>query len=402
MRLLHIHNYHLGRGGMEVIYDYTTRLFRDRGNEVIELSRDSAALTTPLAKLGALASGVYSPAAYRETRELIDKHRPDVAYVHNLYPMLSTSVLDACQAAGVPTVMDIQDYKLTCPMGQHLRDGKICTKCLHGSVVWSAVHGCKGGRVTSAAYAITHGVTRLRRAYHRGIDLFVTPARFTADHLVSAGYERDRIQIVPNMCDLPSDAPSTGGGEYAAFVGRISPEKGVNVLVEAAKLSGISTKIAGKGEVPGLRESAPHNVEFVGPVSREALPAFYRGARFLVVPSIWYECYAIVLLEAMTMGLPIIATDIGGTPEVFEDGKSGLLVKPGDAHELAVAMRRLWDDPGLCAQMGQAARARAMQTFTPDVYYRRLMGVFQLAIERRRAAGTVPTESFAHKSEGVA
>jgi glycosyltransferase involved in cell wall biosynthesis len=386
MKILHVHNHHAGRGGMEVIYDYTTRLLRSHGDEVIELTRDSAAIHSPLEKIGAMKSGIYSPAAGRQTRALIEKHRPEVAYVHNLYPMLSTAVLDACRSAGVPTMMNIQDYKMTCPMGQHLRNGKICTKCQTGSVVWSAVHACKGGRLTSAAYAVAHGITRLRQAYHHGIDLFVTPSRFTANYLIGAGFDPARIEIVPNMCDLPLDIPATEPGTYAAFVGRISPEKGIPVLVEAARLSAIETRIAGKGDLKGLREGAPANVHFVGPVARQELPAFYRNARFLVVPSIWNEVYAIVLLEAMTMGIPVIASNVGGMPEVFENQISGILVPPGDAPALAAAMRRLWDNPALCSQMGQAARTRAMQQFAPDVYYRRLKHALERAVDIRRVA----------------
>lgn len=401
MKILHVHNYHKGRGGMEVIYDYTTRLLRDHGDEVIELSRDSADLKSPLDKLTAMASGIYSPAAGREARALIEKHKPDLAYIHNLYPMLSTSVLDACRAAGVPTVMNIQDYKLTCPMGQHLRDGKICHKCLTGSVAWSAVHACKGGRVTSAAYAVAHGITRVRRAYHHGIDLFVTPAQFTADYLVSAGYDRNRIEIVPTMCDLPSAKPSTGQGEYAAYVGRISPEKGISILIEAARQTGIATRIAGNGDVPGLKESAPANVQFVGAVSREALPDFYRRAKFLVVPSIWNEVYAIVLLEAMTMGIPVIGSKIGGMQEVFEHDISGIAVPPGDARALSSAMQQLWNDPALCTRMGHAARVRAMKLFTPDAFYRRLKTVFERVIHQHRKETSIMIDSMKPGMEGA-
>lgn len=386
MKVLHVHNYHVGRGGLEVIFDYTTRLLRQRGDEVMELTRDSADLKTAPEKLGALASAVYSRKAYRQTMQLIESHRPDVAYIHNLYPMLSTSVLDACRRAGVPTVMNVQDYKMTCPMGQHLRNGAICTKCLDGSVAWSAIHACKTNRITSAGYAVAHGATRIRKAYQRGIDVFATPAQFVANHMACAGFDRAKFEILPNMCDLTDDAPPTEPGKYAAYVGRISPEKGIRVLIEAATRTNIPTNIAGKGEVPGLRESAPPHVRFVGAVSRQALPDFYRNARFVVVPSIWYEVFSVVLTEALTLGIPVIATGIGGTPEVFEHERSGLLVPPGDAGALAAAMQRLWQDDALWHKLSQGARAHAKANFTPDIYYRNLTRVFERAIKDRRAS----------------
>jgi glycosyltransferase involved in cell wall biosynthesis len=384
MKILHVHNYHVGRGGMEVIYEYTTRMLRQAGHEVIEMSLDSKSLDTPLKKLGAFAGSIYSPAGYRRARELIETHKPDLAHVHNLYPMFSTSVLRACRDADVPIVMNVQDYKLTCPMGQHLRNGSICTKCLEGSVAWSAIHSCKGDRLTSTAYAVSHGVTRLRHAYEKSVDLFVTPANFTADYLVRAGYERSRIVVVPNMCDLPAGEPSKCDGEYAAFVGRISPEKGLDILLDAARLTDIPIRIAGGGKMSG-RVQSPGNVRFVGPMSREALPDFYRGARFLIVPSIWHEVFSIVVLEAMTMGIPVIASNIGGLAEVFEHEKHGLYVTPKDHRALANAMRRLWADPAACRRMGAAGRQFALTQYNPETFVARLTGAFSRAMDTHRA-----------------
>jgi glycosyltransferase involved in cell wall biosynthesis len=373
MKILHVHSYHVGRGGLEVIYESTTRLLREHGHDVIELTRDNAALESSMQKFVALGSSVYSLSARREAQKLIAAHNPDIAYVHNLYPTLSTSVLDACQDANVPVVMNVQDYKLSCPMGQHLRDGKICTKCLDGSVIWSAVHGCKGGRVTSAAYALSHGVTRLRGSYSKGVDLFVTPTQFAADHLARAGFDRSRIVVTPNMCDLAEGEPSADG-QYAAYVGRLSPEKGLDVLVEAGRQSAIPVRIAGTGIKPS--GAVPENVRFVGPVSRGALPEFYRKARFLMVPSVWFEVFGLVVVEAMYQGIPVIASNIGGLPELVEHEHNGLLVPPGDGQALAGAMKRLWEDPALCRRMGQAGRETAVRKYSPEAFYRRLMAAF--------------------------
>jgi glycosyltransferase involved in cell wall biosynthesis len=373
MKILHVHSYHVGRGGLEVIYESTTRLLRQRGHEVIELSRDNADVKSPLDRLAALGGSIYSLSAKTEARKLVAEHSPDIAYVHNLYPMLSTSVLDACQDAGVPVVMNVQDYKLTCPMGQHLRNGAICTKCLDGSVAWSAVHACKGGHVTSAAYALSHGLARLRRGYERGVDLFVTPTQFAADHLARAGFDRSRIVVTPNMCDLP-EGDAIGDGEYAAYVGRLSPEKGLDVLIDAAKENGVPVRIAGSGSRPF--RATPETVRFVGPVSREALPEFYQRARFVVVPSIWFEVFGLVVVEAMFQSVPVIASNIGGLPELVEHEHNGLLVPPGYVKGLADAMRRLWAEPELCRRMGRAGRQNAVKKYGPDAFYRRLMAAF--------------------------
>ena len=384
MKILHVHSYHVGRGGVEVVFESTTRLLRAHGHEVIEMTRDNADLKSPLAKIGALGSSIFSLASKRRAWDLIETHAPDLAYVHNLYPTLSTSVLDACREAGLPVVMAVHDYKLTCPMGQHLRNGSICTKCLDGSVAWSAIHSCKGGRLTSAAYALSHGITRMRGAYHRGVDFFVTPSRFAADHLVHAGFDRARITVVPHMCDLPVETTERADGEYAAFVGRLSPEKGVDVLLAAAKETTIPVRIAGNGTI--ATDNAPQNVQFVGSISHDRLPAFYRGARFLVVPSIWFEVFGLIVVEAMFHGIPVIASNIGALPELVENEHNGLLFPAGDAAALAQAMRRLWDDAPLCRRLGNAGRETAAKKYGPDAFYRRLLAVFDRACADRAPA----------------
>jgi glycosyltransferase involved in cell wall biosynthesis len=214
--------------------------------------------------------------------------------------------------------------------------------------------------------------------------LFVTPARFTADYLVRAGYDRSRIVVIPNMSDLPPALSVKGDGEYAAFVGRISPEKGLNVLIDAARICNIPVRIAGGGTMAN-RDKLPENVRFVGSLSREALPEFYRGARFVVIPSIWQEVFSVVTVEAMGMGIPVIASKTGGLAEVFEHERSGIYVPSGDAEALAGAMRRLWDDPAACRRMGEAARQEAIERYSPEAFLERLTAAFERVLNQRGA-----------------
>ena len=133
--------------------------------------------------------------------------------------------------------------------------------------------------------------------------------------------------------------------------------------------------------MPDTLKEAPPNVTFAGWLNRAQLVGFYRNARFSVAPSVCFETFGLVGAEAMSYGLPVIASKIGGLPEIVEDGVTGLLFEPGNAEELADKMKLLWDNPDLCRQMGQAGREKAMREYNEDVYYERLMAAYQRAIE---------------------
>lgn len=389
MRVVNVHNRHANPGGSEVVFEAITRLLRSRGDEVIVVDRDNAALSGLAGKLAAFGSMVYSPSAKREMARLLRAERPDVVHVHNIYPQLSPSILDACREEGVPVAMSVHDYKLTCPTAQHLRDGKPCEKCLGGHEQWCAIHNCRGNRAMSVAYAIRNAAARVSGKVHDGVDAFLCCSNFIANQLIRGGYPAERVRVLPNFADIADSPPRARAGDYVAFVGRVSPEKGIDVLIEAARSRGVPVKIAGDpSRMPELVAGAPSNVEFVGQVSRDRLPAFLAGARMLAVPSVWYEVFGLVCAEAMAQRLPVVASRIGGLPEVVDDGVTGLCVPPGDPDALACAMEELWNDPSRAAVMGEAGRLKALREFSPGAYYERLTAAYRATVATHATIAT--------------
>lgn len=385
MRIVNAHNHHVGGGGMEVLFESITKLLRERGHEVHVIERQNKDLRGLTGRLGALGSMVYSPAAKREMAKVIADFKPDVVHLHNLYPQLSPSVIDACNEAGVPAVLAVQDYKLTCPTAQHLRDGKVCEKCLGGHEQWCAIHNCRGSVTMSIAYAIRNAAARKSGRLHDGITRYLACSAFAKRQIVRGGYDGDRTIVIPNFSALPIDDSPRGAGDYIAYVGRISPEKGLPILIEAAKRLGVPVKIAGDtAKMPELPSTAPSNVEFVGPVKRDALPAFYRNARCLVVPSVWYEGLPVVCAEAMGYGTPLVVSDIGGLAESIEPGVSGQLCPVGDVDAFAAAIDAYWKNPDLARAHGAAARERARHEFSLDAFYGRLVAAYHVAIQSAR------------------
>lgn len=373
MKLFNLHNNHAHPGGMEVLFASLSTLLKKQGHDVVDIARHNADLKSLWSKLTAFGSAIHSPSVYRELTQLIEWHRPQVAHVHNLYPQFSTSALDAFHDSGVPVVMHVQDYKLTCPTAQHLRHGKICEKCIGGHEYWAAIHNCRNSVPMSTAYAMRNVWARGSGRIQRAVSLYLCPTQFVANLIVRGGYPADRVKVIPNFCDLPDVPPRETAGQYLAYVGRISPEKGLDVLIEAGRRTGLPVKIAGDASLmPELQQDLPANVQFVGKLGREALPAFLDGATALVVPSVWYEAFGIVCVEALSRGIPVIASDIGGLGEVIAHEQTGLLVPAGDAAALGAAMQRLWDDPELAKRLGHHGHRVARERFTPDAFYRQL------------------------------
>ncbi len=388
MNIIQVNNWCRGRGGIEVVVESTTSLLEQRGIRVSSLSLDSRELAAGICgKVRAFASGFYSLSSRNLMHRLIKSGSVDIAHVHNIYPFVSPSVLPVCRKTPVPVVMSIHSYFLTCPTYYHLRNGKICEMCLGGKEYWCAIKNCRDNILESLSYALRSIVARKLRIFNENVTLFIALTEFAKARLVACSFPEDRIAVLPNMVAIPNSDIEPSIGEYASFVGRFSPEKGIETLLEAVqRLPQLPLRLAGDWSfMPQLVHKKPKNAEFVGFLDRAQLLAFHHKARFLVVPSKCFEMCPLVISEAMSHGLPVIASRIGGLAEIVDDGITGLLFEPGNAEELAEKMTLLWENPDLCRRMGQAGREKAIREYSEDVYYGRLMAVYKRAIRIHEA-----------------
>lgn len=313
--------------------------------------------------------------------QVLGTNRPDIVHVHNLYPLFSPSILVACRDAGVPVVMSIHNQQLTCPKSDHLYRGKICERCIGGREYNCVLQNCRANIMESVAYATRSAFARKRRLFHDNISLFIALSDFSKQRLAQAGFDEDRIVVLRNMAPDVATPTDPTQGEYAVFAGRMSPEKGVDTLLEASRLlPECPVRLAGDGPTfEQMTALAPDHAELLGGLDRPAMEQLYRGAKFLVLPSVTYEMCPLVILEAMSYGLPVITSRIGGQRELVEDGVTGLLFDPGDATDLAAQMKRLWHDPDMCRRMGKAGSDRARSQHSEGAYYERLLDVYHRA-----------------------
>ena len=388
MRVAILHNRYARRGGEDSVVETEAELLRKAGCEVARFDAESAPLLrSRSARLRAALRVRWNPDAARGVARFLARHPADVAHVHNFFPLLSPSVHAALRERGVPVVQTLHNYRLVCANGIFLRENRPCEECaVRGP--WRAVrHGCwRGSRLATAVWAEATAAQRRWGSWLACVDRFVAPSAFAKRKLAAAGLPAERILVKPNPVPDPGLPGPPGRG--AIYVGRLSPEKGVALLLDAWRgLAGAPPlAIAGGGpDEAALRERARGipGVRFLGEVPRERVPALLAQAAFAVAPSLCYEAFPVSVAEAMAAGRAVVASDAGAMAELVEPGANGLLFRSGDTASLAAACRRLLGDAGLVAALGREARARYEEELAPRRSTERLLALYAEVSARR-------------------
>ena len=382
MKVIQVHNCYRQHGGVETVLDQTSSALRLAGCQVIEVTASSREATGLwLNRVRAFASGLYSSCSYRRVLDIINREMPDVVHIHNLYPLLSHSVVLACASAGVPTVLSCHNYRLFCPIGRLMCHGIPCDRCASGQEYWCVLKNCRGNVLESTAYALHNFSARAAGVFPHGFNRYVAPSEFVGQRLVRLGIDPARLSVIAHMVEMPRECSDARSGGYVGYVGRITEDKGVRDLIAAATQLRIPLHIAGTGEdVTDMAKSAGPDIRFVGHLDRQQLGRFYSGARFIVMPSKCIETFGLAAAEAMAHGRPVVASSMGALPEIVVDGQTGFLFPAGDGLALKALLHRLWGDTGLCSTMGSAARERAFHEYHPDRYVDRLLHAYRTTI----------------------
>lgn len=378
MRVMVAHNAYQQRGGEDSVVDAEVAMLRQRGHEVQSYMRHNDELNN-MSTLSAAAQMVWSRRTVAEAQRLIEAFQPSVLHVHNTFPLMSPALYWAAAEAGVPVVQTLHNFRLHCPQAMYLRDGVVCEDCL-GKVPWrGAVRGCyRDSKLQSSALVgmvVTH---RMLGTWQSKVTRYIALNKFCRDKFVEGGLPADRVVIKPNFVDFAAPLPLVRTGFL--FVGRLSAEKGVRVLVEAAhQVPGAEIRVAGDGPeadvVVGHRQ-----VKALGRLSSHEVRVQMASSLALVLPSIWYENFPMTLVEAMGCGLPVIASRIGALAELIEDGVTGLLFEPGNADDLAQKMQWALTHADAMSAMGKAARQRYESRYTANENYQQLLAIYQEAI----------------------
>jgi glycosyltransferase involved in cell wall biosynthesis len=331
----------------------------------------------------ALGRMLYSFEARRRLGRLADRERPDVAHLLSFYHHLSPSILHALRRRSIPVVHKLADYKAVCPVYTLMSRGAPCERCAGGRVWQVAELRCRDGRLAaSAALAVESALHRWVLRSHDLVDLFLTPSRFMRDKVRAMGLAGP-VRVLPNFVALDRWQPAPLPADPAlAYAGRLTREKGVRLLIRA--ISGLRVRLKIFGEGPerafveqALRAGAVENVELVGHVDGPRLRRELAECTALVLPAMWYENNPHAVLEAYALGRPVVATDIGGLPEIVIHGETGLLVPPGDATALREAIRLVMEDAALAERMGKRGRQLVEASHSPEVFYEGLVAAYR-------------------------
>jgi glycosyltransferase involved in cell wall biosynthesis len=385
MKIVIVHNTYQQPGGEDVAVAAESNLLERRGHTVIRYSRsnDEMAMMSAPRRLLMVKDMIHSEKSKREMLDLMSDERPDLVHVHNTFMMVSPSVFEACREAGIPVVQTLHNYRLLCPGWSLCREGKVCEECIE-SGLWRGVwHGCyRDSRLMTAAVALMLQVHRMRGTWSHDVGGYVALTNFARDKFIEGGLPASRIGVKPNFLESDPGKRSSSGG-FALFVGRLSAEKGVEVVLEAWQKLKVTIPLVIMGDGP-LREpleseAAARNlskITFAGWRSRGEILSAMKSASLLITPSLWYEGFPMTVVEAFACGIPVICSRLGGLREIVEDGSTGLHFNPGDAEDLAGKLDLLWTQPSQLAAMGRAAREEYKRNYTAERNYELMMQIY--------------------------
>lgn len=389
MKILAIHNFHRtgSASGDDQVFKAETALLEQHGNEVVRYttSNDEFDNAGIAGKLSATLGMLWSRKNYKAVQQVIKVEQPDLVHIHTFFPLLSPSVLYAAKRCNVPVVATLHDTRFICPCATSLRGTELCNECGDGHYLRMCKYGCfKGSKAQSLIVAGIFKYHRIRRSFYDQIDKYICLNDNQIKLLEGIGFDKEKITKKYNFvsdAEVNLKAVKVEGlpERYVVFYGRIGEEKGIRVLMQAWERVNIPLVVMGGGPLEDeFKQWAENkeNVYFLGYTEHNKCLSIVKGAEFVVFPSIWYEGCSMVEIEAMSLGKPLVATDLGFSEEAIIDGYNGVKFQLGDVGEFANKIEALWNEPWKCEEMGQNTRAEYEKKYKPETNYEELISIY--------------------------
>jgi glycosyltransferase involved in cell wall biosynthesis len=405
MRVLQINKHHFIKGGADRVYFNTGNLLAENQHEIIYFSTNhpnnfnsqfsdffvpysdnrQAGFARKVVNAGTYLN---NRTAYKNLNKLISKYNPDIAHLHLFYGGLSTSVLKSLKENNVPVVQSVHDYRLLCPANAFLDSGnQICEKCKNRSYYQCTVKRCSEG---DFFYSSILSLEAYTRKYFIDpldyIDRFIFVSKFSQEkHIEFDNRYSEKSNHLYNFTDVRRDQTTAQKGNYFLFFGRLSEEKGLLTLINAAKKLKLNLKIAGTGplETEVVRSTANNrHIEFLGYQSGADLSEVIKKSLFIIVPSEWYENNPMTIIEAYAYGIPVIGSRIGGIPEIVIENKTGFLFESRNEDDLIRAIEKAGQlNSAEYADLSLNARNFAERNFSSGNHYSALMGIYSKVLK---------------------
>lgn len=391
MKVVMVHNTYQEAGGEDVVFESEKRLLERSGHTVIPYMRSNKELRNAsfLDQIAIAPRMVWSSHARCEFGAVLEATRPDIVHIHNTFMVISPSIYSACSERAIPVVQTLHNFRLLCPAGNLFRDGRICRECLEQSLLRSVHHACyRKSRIATAGVALMLKIHRGLGTWRTSVTRFIALTEFAREEFLAAGFSPEKVVVKPNCVDA-DPGERDGAGEHAVYVGRLSAEKGLTVLLNAwAKLPAqYPLHLVGDGPdrmalEAQARELGLTGISFCGRLPRAAAIETIKRARFTIVPSKLYEGFPMCIAESFACGTPVLCSKLGGMMEIVEDHLTGLHFAPDDAQDLANTVEWAWNHPFELARMGRAARVKYETNYTAEKNYSRLMEIYEQAMAR--------------------
>ncbi len=400
MLILSVNKFYWKKGGSESVFFGEKEMLESAGHTVIPFSMQGSKnentqyseyfvnevdYTKPGMKNRLLSASkiIYSFEAKKKIQNLLLSHSPDLAHFHIFQHQISPSVFGPLKKKKIPIILTLHDLKPLCPNYKMYVNGRICEECKGMRFYNCFKNRCTKGSVMGSLVNSVEMYFHYAMGYYQNVDRYIAVSKFYRDKMIEFGFAKDKISYLPNYIDTKSydlNVPEKG---YVLYFGRISEEKGISVLFDAARIvPEIPFYIVGTGPLEEYFKMKAHeegldNVRFFGYKSGKQLLTLLAEATCVVVPSVWYEAFGLVVIEAFAAGKPVIGSNIGAIPELIDQGVDGFVVQPGSEHELAKKIQWIWGNRRKAREMGRQGRKKVEKNFTAEQHFNGLLSIYE-------------------------
>jgi len=412
MKILMANNFFYNRDGECAYFFSLKKLLEERGHKVIPFSMhhpenfhseysqyfvryinyaEEVKNQTIGSSLKVIMRSIYSLEAKRNIELLLQKEKPDIAHIQGIYHHITPSIFYPLKKGNIPIIWTLHNYGLICPNAIFFNQSGICEQCKRSNYYWAPILRCKKKSLgASLVAAIETSIHRMMGILNQ-VDTFIAPSNFLKNKLTEYGLDKHNIVCLNNFMSEVNAENNNSVGKYYLYVGRLTEEKGIKTLIDAA-IKADTGQLLLVGDGP-LKESlvnyvkeknAGRIIEFLGHKSRTEVIDLIKKCNFVVVPSEWYENFPYSILEAFACGKPVIGSRIGGITELVKDNETGLTFTPGISDELRMKIVQLINEPTKILKMGRNAMIFVRDKLNSETHYEKLMMIYEEAITKKK------------------
>lgn len=387
MKILLSNKFYYRRGGDCIYMLNLEQLLKSHGHDVAIFAMDYPEnIETPwkqyfpqnMSKLMAFTRPFGSAEVQVKFNRLLDDFKPEVVHLNNIHTHLSPIIAELAHNRGIKVVWTLHDYKLLCPRYDCLRNGNdICELCFNGDKSSCKTYKCMKGSTLASLIGYKEATTWNRRRLEACTDVFICPSKFMAQKMIQGGFTSKKLIPLCNFIDIDKCKKDTYEKEnYYCYVGRLSHEKGVKTLIKAAQKLPYKLVIIGGGPLSDelKDETTNANIEFIGYKQWDEIKEIVSKARFSVIPSEWYENNPLSIIEAQCLGTPVLGANIGGIPELIDNGITGMIFTSRNVEELTQKIEDMWQHQFNYKEIATISQAK----YNSENYYREIMKIYVL------------------------